>query len=411
MFKQMAFEDFWRAYRHGYWRKLASWILGTNNQLLPYHEIRDSLPFQGQRDLGAQTIPIENIVGSVGRYRDFDRAFLPTQRYNHQRWINISLARYQSVELPPIDVYKIGEVYFVKDGNHRVSVARQRGQSMIDANVIEIEVPISITPESEIDEILSRQAYAQFLQKTNLLQLRPDADLEMTLVQLYGRLLEHINTHRYYMGLEQQQEISYEEAVLSWYDHVYCPLILAIKQQNLPAHLPEMSLTDLYLMVSEYQWLRRESSITDDKVEEASKQLSHIYSAKDVRQTLRKLRQANWIDEMILTREKADFYAYTHIRTLRPDADLTLTLPGKYEKMLAHISEHRWFLGEKQGAEVSYEEAVTSWYDHVYLPIVHIIREQKYLSKFPDRAEADLYLWTIDHRQDMGDAIMEQLES
>ncbi len=407
MFSNLAHEDFWRAYRRGYWRKIASWINGSDNKLLPYHTIREEIPFQGQIDLGAQTIPIDKIVGSAGRYRDFDRAFLPTQKANSQRWINISKARYESVELPAIDVYKIGEVYFVKDGNHRVSVARQRGQAMIDARVTEIKIPINLTADTAIDEIHSKRTYAEFMQKIDLLRLRPDANLEMSLSEQYGRLLNHINTHRYYLGLEQQHDVAYETAVTSWYDNVYLPLVAAIEEQHLTDQFPELTITDLYWLVSEYQWLRRESSITDDKVEEASQEMAQIYKIRDVRQTLRKLRQANWIDDMILLQEKAHFYDYTKIKSLRPDANLELTLPGKYEKMLAHISDHRWYLGEARQEEVPYEEAVASWYDNVYLRMIEIIQEQGFLSRFPERTEADLYLWTMDHREDMREAVNE----
>ena len=407
MYKHQAIEDFWRAYRRGYWRKLASWITGNDNELLHYQTIRDEIPFQGQVDRGVQTINIEKIVGSVGRYRDFDRAFLPTQRSNSQRWINISNARYAEIELPPIEVYKIGEVFFVKDGNHRVSVARQRGQAMIDAYVIEIDVPINVTIDSDIDEILSKRDYAAFLQKTGLSRLRPDAQLEMSMSEQYGRLLNHIKTHQYYLGLEQQQAVDFETAVTSWYDNVYQPLVSLIHSQNLTKQFPNLTVTDLYWLVSEYQWLRRESSITEDKVEQASLELAEIYKLRDVRQILRKLKQVNWIDDMILHQEKSNFYAYTNIFALRPGANIELSLPGKYEKMLGHISDHRWYLGEAKQEEVTYEEAVESWYDNVYLRIVDIIKEQGYLDRFPERTEADLYLWTMDHREDMRQAVSE----
>jgi len=407
MLNNLAHDDFWRAYKRGYWRKIASWINGSDNQLLPYHTVRKEIPFQGQIYRGVQTIPIEKIVGSAGRYRDFDRAFLPTQKANSQRWINISKARYADIELPAIDVYKIGEVYFVKDGNHRVSVARQRGQAMIDAYVTEIDIPINLTVDTAIDEIRSKRSYAEFMQKTDLLRLRPGVNLEMSLSEQYGRLLNHINTHHYYLGLEQQHKVAFETAVTSWYDNVYLPLVAAIEAQNLTGQFPHLTVTDLYWLVSEYQWLRRESSITEDKVEEAGQEMAHIYKVRDVRQTLRKLRQANWIDDMILLQEKANFYEYTKIKNLRPEANLELTLPGKYEKMLAHISDHRWYLGEARQEEVPYEEAVLSWYDHIYLRVIEIIREQGYLARFPERTEADLYLWTMDHREDMREAVNE----
>ena len=100
MFDQLANQDFDKAYRRGFWRRLSAWLAGKSNELLPYDEVRRQLPFQGQRSAGLQEIPLDKIVGSVGRYRDFDRAFLPTQRITASRWINISKARYEDKALP-----------------------------------------------------------------------------------------------------------------------------------------------------------------------------------------------------------------------------------------------------------------------------------------------------------------------
>ncbi|MEM7334338.1 MAG: hypothetical protein AAF490_19805 [Chloroflexota bacterium] len=405
MIRQRAFDDFWRAYRHAFWRRLSAWITGKDHQLLPYEEVRAELPFTGQRDLGAQTIPIDKIIGSVGRYRDFDRAFLPLQATNSQRWINISVARYEDVELPAIDVYKIGDVYFVKDGNHRVSVARRRGQLSIDAKVIELEVPIHLDADIQLADIRELGSYAEFLQQTNLANLRPDVDFELSLSNEYGRLLDHIEKHKYYLGLEQQQDIEQETAVLSWVDNVYLPLVEEIKAHNLVEKFPNRTPTDLYLLVSEYQWLRKESTIDEDKVIEKADELTSIYSRREVRQLIRKLKRADWIDRTILEQEEAHFFEYTNLKSLRPKANIRLTLPGKYEKLLQHISEHRWYLGEKREGEVAYDEAVTSWYDKVYLPIVDVIKKNHFLARFPNRTESDLYLWTIDHREDMKEAI------
>lgn len=400
MFKSLAYQDFDRVYRRGFWRKIRAWLTGTSNELLPYDEVRQQLPFSGQRDLGVQTIPLDKIVGSVGRYRDFDRIFLPTQRATYKRWISIKSAHYEEKILPPIDAYKIGDVYFVRDGNHRVSVAREREQSFIDAYVIEIDVPIKLTPETEIDDLVRQKEYAQFMARTGLAKLRPDANLELTLSGEYGRLLNHIHTHQYYLGLQEKRDIPWDEAVASWYDNVYQPLVAAILEHDLDRAFPKNTVTDLYWWVSEYQWLLRESYYGDSLMDTAVSQLAEVYTNKAVRQVIRTLKQATWIDGMLLEQERDNFLDYTKIKTLRPDSDIALTLPGKYDKLLYHISAHRWYLGEERSSDVPYEEAVTSWYDNAYLPLVEMIREQGIVASFPGRTEADLYLWLVDHRRE-----------
>lgn len=130
--------EFNRAIRIGVWRQVLSWFTKRCNELLPFD--RDGLTqvMRGQRYLGLQTVPLDQIVGSEGRFRDFDRAFFPLKKHTIERWLSLAKARYQSVALPPVDLVKVGDSYFVMDGNHRISVARAWGQQFIEAEVVEV---------------------------------------------------------------------------------------------------------------------------------------------------------------------------------------------------------------------------------------------------------------------------------
>jgi hypothetical protein len=415
MFDALAYDDFDRAYRRGYWRKIRAWLRRESNELLPYAQVRQELPFQGQRDIGLHSVPLDKIIGSVGRYRDFDRAFLPTQRQTTERWVNIKRAAYQEVSLPPVELYKIGDVYFVKDGNHRVSVARERGQTDIEAFVTEIDVPIRLTADMGIDDVLRQREQAIFLQETDLYHLRPDADLLLSDPAEYGRLHEHINAHRYYLGEERHQEVLYEEAVASWYDNVYRPLVQTIAGGGLLRAFPNLTTADLYLRVSDYQWLLREIYQGQESLDaadqaardQATSKLSDIYKQREVRQIIRTLRRATWIDQMIREQERQSFLEKTRIQELRPDARIIASLPGKYEKLLNHINVHHYYLGLERQNDVDYSEAVTSWYDHVYMPLIELIREEDILQDFPNRTETDIYIWTMDHRGETEEEIRE----
>ncbi len=405
MYDSIAYEDFNRAFRRSFWRKLKALMTGESNELLPYDRVREDLPFRGQRDIGLQTVPVDRIVGSVGRYRDFDRAFLPIQRQTTERWVSISKAHYQEVILPPVDLYKIGEVYFVRDGNHRVSVAREREQQFIDAFVTEIDIPFRLTVDMDFDEVQLQKAHGQFRQQTGLDHLFPDSDLLLSNPVEYSRLHEHINAHRYYLGEERQADIAYEEAVGSWYETVYMPLVNTLDENGLGEEFEEFTLADLYLRVSEYQWLLSEAvgdrMEVDDARLEALDELAEIYKIRDVRQIIRKLRHATWIDKAIRDREEVAFLQKTRLYDLRPGANVVVSLPGKYDKILRHIDVHRYYMGLERHGDVPYDEAVASWYDNVYLPVIDLIREQDVLGQFPGRTEADAYVWTIDHREAM----------
>src|SRR5688500_7457685 len=133
---QLAIQDFQAARQKAAIQEVLARITGKSNQLLSYEEVADKLKLRARTDRGVQHIPLDAIVGSVGRDTDFTRAFLPLRAVDHQRWANAKAAMEDGAGLPPIEVYKVGEVYFVMDRNHRGSIARQEESSSIEANVI-----------------------------------------------------------------------------------------------------------------------------------------------------------------------------------------------------------------------------------------------------------------------------------
>ena len=395
---QKAQEDYDRAILKSIWRTIVTWLTGESNELLPFDEVRDRLPLRGQHYLGLRQISIDQIVGSMGRYRDFDRVFLPRQTRTKDRWVNIDKAHYADVILPPVELYKMGEVYFVKDGNHRVSVARERGQIFVDAYVTEMEISVPLPLDTNVTDLDLKREYAIFIEETDLLKIRPDARVELTLPGEYERLLEHVNVHRWYLGEQRGAEVPYAEAVASWYDNVYAPLVEMITDQDLVRQFPGRTAADLYLWIIEYQWYRREAYKEDFAFEQAARLFIENYAEWPAGKLVSLLKQAAWVDNLILDQERNDFLLRTHLAEIRPGAYIELTVPGLYEKLLEHVSVHRWYLGEQRGAEVPYQEAVASWYDNVYLPLVKVIREHRILAGFPGRTESDLYLWIIEHQ-------------
>ena len=155
--------------------------------------------------------------------------------------------------LPPIDVYKVGEVYFVLDGNHRVSIARQEGFEFIEAHVIEVKTDIPLTADIQPDDLIIKAEYADFLAQTDFASLRPGVDLSVTVPGQYEKLLEHIQVHRYFMGIDFQRDISYPEAVGHWYDVVYTSITEPVRERGLLRWFPGRTETDMYLWVSEYR--------------------------------------------------------------------------------------------------------------------------------------------------------------
>lgn len=397
MYDRLANEDFERARLKAFWRKLSNWFTGERNQLLPFEKIRAMIPKRGQHDMGLTQVPIEQIIGSEGRYMDFDRAFLPIQTHTRDRWINIDKAHYEDIILPPVDLYKIGEIYFVKDGNHRVSVARLRGQQYVDAHVVEIGVPGFVRSEQDLDELVLVHERQEFIEATQIDQLVPTFNIETSIHGQYQRLLDHINAHRWYMGERRTSEVNFDEAVKSWYENFYAPVIELIEQKQLLTSFPDVSAADLYLWIMETQWRLRQAQ--SDRLVEADREpiqrLLSEQSEHPERKLVAILLQTGFLAELAARMDHARFMEQTQIANSRPAANLSMTLSGGYDRLLEHINAHRWYMGEHRSAEIPYAEAVLSWYDHVYLPLVDIIREQDILVLFPGRTETDLYLWIL----------------
>lgn len=281
----LSHQDFSNAYRKGFWNSIFSWIRNRNNELLPYDEVLKYLPTRGQNYIGLKEIETDKIIGSVSRYLDFDRAFLPRQTHTRSRWESIDRAYFKDVVLPPIDVYKLGDFYFVKDGNHRVSVARERGQAYMDAYVTEIRVSGKIDKDSDINTLILEEEYNQFIHRTRLDVLLPHEDFHFTIPGQYEKVMQHISVHRWFMGEKLNRPVSDDEAVLGWYNDLYKPLIKIIDKHKILEKFPNRTGMDLYLWIIEHRWYLTEELHQKVSLESAATHYVERFSSKSTRHT------------------------------------------------------------------------------------------------------------------------------
>ncbi len=275
-----AVRDFHRARRKAALQAIMARLTGKSADLLSYEDVRQKLKARGAASWGLRDIPLDAIVGSVGRYADFTRSFLPRQDSDAERWARVKVAVTDWGGLPPIKVYQIGEAYFVLDGNHRVSVARQVGATHIQAYVTEVRTKVPLSPDAQPDDLILKAEYADFLERTHLNELRPQADLSVTAPGQYQVLEEHIEVHRYFMGLEQEREIPYQEAVGHWYDEVYWPVVQVIRERGILRDFPGRTETDLYLWVSEHHAELEQELGWEIRPEEAAADLAARFSPR-----------------------------------------------------------------------------------------------------------------------------------
>lgn len=262
--------------------------------LLPFEEVRDKLQLGNVHELGLQDVPLDHIVGSVGRYQDFNRAFLPRQNSLKDRWQRIDRLVTTGSGIPPIELYKVGGVYFVRDGNHRVSVAHKHHFPSIQAYVWEYQTQVPLEPDTDIDELLCQTAHAAFLERTHIDRLCPDLHIRLTQPDGYAALVDEIETYQEILSEIDEEEMPFDEAVVLWGEMRYSPIVEIIRQRDILQEFPGRTETDLYLWLCHNQ--EELAARYGDQVfmEEAADDLARRFRqtrlpARPVRQALRRL--------------------------------------------------------------------------------------------------------------------------
>ncbi|MBX2999669.1 MAG: universal stress protein [Caldilineaceae bacterium] len=249
-----ALQEFRRARLLGDLEQLRARLTGRTAELLSYEDVRRMLhagSAVGKREL--RDVPLSAIVGSVGRYKDFTRNFLPLQDGTASRWANLQMRASGLAGFPPIEVYQVGDAYFVHDGNHRVSVARQMGADHIEAYVTRFESKVPLSPDDDLDDLIIKAEYADFLALTRLDQSRPDHDLLVTTPGRYPLITAQIEAHRERLSEESGRKISIPEATTHWYDTVYLPTVQVIRDRGMLRDFPNRTQADLYAWIHKYR--------------------------------------------------------------------------------------------------------------------------------------------------------------
>ena len=252
-----AIQDFDTARSRAFRRSLRAILTGRAQRLHSVEPMLKAAGLEGSAYGGTHEIPLDKIAGSAApdaKSQEFDPGFLPINRRMRERWTRIYQAMVEGDELPPIDVYKVDGSYYVIDGHHRVSVARNLGRPTINARVINVKTRAPLDPSVDADALLRAAEYAAFLETTQLHRSRPEARLECSRLGRYDEILKHILGHAYFMGLEQGRSVPLKEAAASWYDNVYKPIEDAIREHNVLKQLPGWTEADVYVEIAR-RWL------------------------------------------------------------------------------------------------------------------------------------------------------------
>ncbi len=256
--------DFLRARRHQVLSSLAGWVrqdAADSNETLSFTEVVDALGRRGERSLGVRVIPLDAIVGSVDKVRDFDRRFRPTSGKSRQRWESMAIKSRSGGYLPPIDVYKLGNLYFVRDGHHRVSVARALGTTSIEAYVTEIDTVVDTEGIGGRRDLDGKNWGLKFLKRVPLTGQRR-AEVNCTDPESYHRLAEMVEA--WACRLMHHEEAYFDKATMArrWYDEEYVPVLAMIDdagvrgqgESGADAYLRVAG--ERYRLIREHEWNR-----------------------------------------------------------------------------------------------------------------------------------------------------------
>lgn len=295
--RSQASDDFNRARNKARFDSIFNIINREKKELLSYYDVKSMTKPRSQTYKGMQVVKIDQIIGSEGRYKDFSKAFLPKKEHLRQRWESIDRAHLTDVILPPISLFKIGDVYFVRDGNHRVSVARMQGSLSIDAEVVELTTEIKIEPQMTKKDL--REAVIDYEREQMLKESKLDEMLDMSLIRFtslgrYDEMLRHIQGHKYYMNQGQKEELSLDEAAKSWYSNVYSPIVDIIRRENMLNRFPGRTESDIYIWTIKHWDGLKWKYGQEFPLDEAVKEYNEIYGRniwqqlKDLFKRLRK---------------------------------------------------------------------------------------------------------------------------
>ncbi len=232
------------------------------NVILPFEEVVDALGRRGERQVGLKTIELDSIVGTVDRGREFDRRFLPTSSRVRTRWERIAAAQRRGQSMPPISVYRIGAVHFVRDGHHRVSVARSLGHSHIEAYVTEVETRVGAEAGIKLADLPLKSHERVFHERV---PLPPEARARIQLTDPWrlAGLAEGVEAWGFRLMQESGELMTREQVAEAWYREEYVPVVMMLREADLLGAGTE---TEAYMRVATERYLLLRTHVWDDAV-------------------------------------------------------------------------------------------------------------------------------------------------
>lgn len=258
--------DFSRMRRNAELSRLAHWFTRTPedvNTILPFDEVVAALGRTGETALGLQPVEVSSIVGSVDRTTDFDKYFRPTSSHLRARWQRLAAAQRRGESVPPVRLYKIGSMYFVIDGHHRVSIAIARHQDTIDAYVTEIHTRISPDGINAPSDLILKDHRRLFLSRVPLSGAQADA-IRLADPFDYAELAESVEAWGFRLTQELGEFLSRTDVARRWFGEEFLPVVRMARRAEIMPHITSDAELYMWVACERYRLVRKH--IWDDSV-------------------------------------------------------------------------------------------------------------------------------------------------
>jgi hypothetical protein len=285
-------DDFTKARNKALFNEIQHFLNPEEATLISFSDIKKLLKPKDEIYKGMQIIPVKLIVGSEGRYRDFDNRFFPKSLHLKTRWEHIDMAHINDINLPPISLYELGGVYFVRDGNHRVSVAKSRGVEYIDAEVVSLQSEVKLKPGDTLDKMIKQVITYEkrvFYSETGFGDITDYWSLDFSVPGQYDVIYNHILTHKYYINMGKDEEISMQEAITSWFTTVYTPAINVIDNQHIMRFFRHRTKSDMYVWLIKYWDELKQKFGSDYPLDDVASAFTQRFGTTILRSLLNKL--------------------------------------------------------------------------------------------------------------------------
>lgn len=293
-------EDFAKARNKALFNEIQHFLNPEETTLISFSDIKKMLKPDNETYLGMKTVPVNQIVGSESRYQDFDNRFFPKKMHLKTRWEHIDMAHIKDINLPPITLYELGGVYFVRDGNHRVSVAKAKGVEFIDAEVVSLQSEIHLNPKDSLQKMTRHVINYEkrvFYGETSFGDVTDFWGLDFSVPGQYDVIYNHILTHKYYINMNQTEEIPMDKAMISWFTTVYLPVIKVIDRHHVMKYFKGRTKSDMYVYIIKYWDEIKEKFGNDYSLDDVAAKFKSKYGTTLLRRIL------NRIQKIILKKE------------------------------------------------------------------------------------------------------------